>query len=349
MSIHKLGRLHSMEEFIKYHTTTNFKKKVIFLTISDDIRKLSGTNDKVARQLNIDCLDDLFIHYTINGDFDKRIIIPQNIPVLYYGGHQEAAKAFLEKFNIQQTNMYNQPDEMKKSGDKVVFHKLYKDCDWVPKTVFTKEEALNGDVGFPVVAKIKDGHSGIGIEKFDTKEDLEKSDKTFDLYTQFIDFKSEFRCMMLNDRCFMVNERIPFEKTNKTIRTKKADEQVDFMYVYTDDKKIPEDFKAEVQRIADGVQKEIVLGFWSLDLVMDNDGKLWALEINSATGLGAAKLVEAYIQIYEDYFECKLPETFKNEMFIKYVVPAHKLYYPKNKAEIEKALWPMDYDAITKL
>lgn len=348
MSIHKLKRLHSMEDYIRYHLYNQYDKKVIFITISNDIRKLSGTDDPVAHKLNIACLDELFVHYSIKDNFDKTIIIPQNVPVLYYGGHQSDAREFIDKLNIQPRNMYNTPDEMEKSGDKVTFGKLYEGVDWMPKTVYTKDDALSGAVGFPVIAKVKDGHSGIGIEKFDTKEELAKSKKEYDLYSQFIDFKQEFRCMMIKERCFMVNERIPFEASNKTIRTKKADEQVEFMYVYTDIDKIPKEFNDEIQRISLEIRKKIKLGFWSLDVVMDENGKLWVLEINSATGLGAAKLVEGYIQIFEDYYGTELPQGFKEGMWHKYVVPAHKLYYPKNKAEIDKALWPLNYKEIIK-
>ena len=56
---------------------------------------------------------------------DNDIEIPNNIPILYYGGFQDEARKFLKKCQIDESNMYNIPDEMAKSGNKVEFHKLY--------------------------------------------------------------------------------------------------------------------------------------------------------------------------------------------------------------------------------
>ena len=100
--------------------------------------------------------------------------------------------------------MYNQPELLSLSGDKIEFAKVFKKFNWLPKTVFSKKEAIEGAVGFPVVAKIKDGHSGIGIQKFDTAKELQDSKETFDLYCQFIDFDREYRVAFCKEKIFLI-------------------------------------------------------------------------------------------------------------------------------------------------
>jgi len=342
----KIKGFKTLDEFIKFNFYNNFSKKVIFLKLSPDIAKLSGTISDTQKEINSKCLDELFITYSVKEDPSNReLIIPQNIPVFYYGGHGENARNYIKQLNINTKNMYNLPDEMKKSGDKVTFSKLFIDKEWLPKTVFSKENAIK-ELKFPVIAKVADGHSGIGIENFKSITKLRKSNKKYDLYSDFIDFDREFRIMFIKDKYFMVNERIPKIDDNKTIRNKKPEESVSFMYVFTDLNKIPKEWLNQIENIGKEIREKVKLDIWSLDVVMDKQRKLWVLEINSATGLGSAKMVAVYEEIYKDFYKKELPTWYKEKLLKEYVSQSHIDYYSNHEKEIEKCPWAIDYKTL---
>jgi glutathione synthase/RimK-type ligase-like ATP-grasp enzyme len=345
-----------MEDYINFGLRNQYDKKVIFIRNNADPRNLAGDADEREAAINAACAEQLYITYYADKDVKRDdIIIPRNMPILYYGGNVPAALKFLEKFNINPKNLYNIPSQMKISGDKVAFSKKFADNDWLPKTVFKKEDAINGAVGFPVIAKISDGHSGLGISKFDTADDLKKDKETFelrgeqrsyDLFSQFIDFDREYRCLFIKDRCFVVNERVTIEDNEKSIRNKKVDEKVKFIYAYQDLDKIPDEFMCEIHRIANEVREHIKLELWSLDIIVDKEGKIWVLETNSATGLGSVKLCEVYAEIYADFYGRELPDFYKEELWRKYRSQGHGIYWPEYKDEILSSAWPMEYEEI---
>lgn len=355
-----MTKLYNFDEFLTESILREYEallKKVIFVKISADTNKLSGDAGERDRALNQNAFDELFIGYSTLDDIDKDLQFPSNMPVLYYGGHNKNSVKFLKKFKVKEENMYNRPEEMKISGSKVDFCKMFAEYSWNPKTVFTLPEALNGSLKFPVIAKISDGHSGLGIKIFKTKEELEGfsqpftvegEQRKFDLYSECIDIDREFRTIFLKNKCILVNERVACIKTNKTVKTKGIDESVDFVYVVSDMKKVSRSFKNQLNKIAEEIRKKIELDVWAIDVALDKNGKLYVLEINSAPGLGSEKLVDVYCAIYEDYYGEKLPKTFKEELNKKFVSQCRKELYKNYKKEIEKSPWAVDYAAIDK-
>ena len=59
---------------------------------------------------------------------------------------------------IKDENVYNHPKYIKQSGSKAEFHKIVDGDENIPQTCHSKEEALK--IGFPLIAKPADGHSG---------------------------------------------------------------------------------------------------------------------------------------------------------------------------------------------
>lgn len=342
------------ESFTNYYRileeNENYKKKVILVTIADisDNKKvgtMTGSSDTETNKPLSDALSDLFVHYSIDELKDKKINIPNNVPIIYYGGYKQKSLDFIEKNIANKDNLYNVPEASIISGDKVAFGKMFFEHDWLPKTVYSKNEALENSVGFPLVAKIKDGHSGLGIKVFKSKEELQKDKNEFDLFSECIDFDREYRCVFCKDECFIVNERIPVIGEKSTIKTKGIDEKVNFIYAYQDMKKIP--WLKEIKEIAKEIKSKLSLGLWSLDIVIDKSGKIWVLETNTATGIGSAKAGEFYIKVYEDFYG-KLPDSFKEQVFKDHISKGYLLYYPKYKKEIESSKYPIDYEKILK-
>lgn len=338
------------EEFIYDKNLENkFAKKVAWIMKSHDILATSGNVNGREKKYNILAKGNLFLNYATKEEFeDTSIEVPNNVPILYYGGAEDVeAIGFLKNKKINTDNLYNKRELLPLSGDKIKFAKAALKFNWLPKTVFTKEDAVKGDVGFPVIAKIKDGHSGVGIEKFDTVEELENSKEEFDIFCQFIDFDREYRVMFCKDKIFTINERVPTIEDDKSIRTKKADEKISFTYVYQDRNKVDNSFIENVMSICKDVKTFLDLDLWALDIVVDKEGKMWIMETSSATGLGSVKMCEVYKAIYEDFYGELLDEEFLKDIYLKYVVPGHQNYYPKYKKEIESSQWPMDYTILT--
>jgi len=340
------------EEFVyEKDLHSKYAHRVGWVMQSNDIRSTSGNVNTREKKYNVAAKGNLFLNYSTKEDYDKNdIIVPNDIPILYYGGAQDKeSEAFLKNKSINKSNIYNQRDILMLSGDKTLFAEAFKKFDWLPKTVLSKQEAVDGAVGFPVIAKIKNGHSGLGIQKFDTAEELKNSKDKFDLFCQFIDFKREYRVVFCRDRIIIINERVPTIKDNSSIRDKKTNEKISFTYVYQDQNKVDPKFIEQCLKICKDIKTKLDLDIWSLDVVVDKKGELRVMETSSATGLGSVKMCEVYKAIYEDFYGEKLSDEFLESIYKKYVVPGHQNYYPKYEKEIQSSQWPMDYEILTDL
>ncbi len=326
-----------------------YAKKVGWAMQTDDIHSTSGNVTGREKKYNIEAKSTLYQNFYTKQDFDKdKITVPTDIPILYYGGGKDKeSELWMKNKKINVDNLYNKRELLLLSGNKITFAETFGKYDWLPKTVFTKEDAVEGKVGFPVIAKIKDGHSGIGIEKFDSAKELEASKENFDIFCQFIDFDREYRVVFCQSKIIAINERVPTIEDNKSIKTKKADEKISFTYVYQDLNKVDKKFLDELAQICVDIKKDLDLNLWSLDVVQDKKGKLWVMETSSAMGLGSVKMCEVYKAIYEDFYGENLNEKFLEDIYKKYVVNGHKNYWPKYKKEIQSSKWPMDYEKIT--
>ncbi len=334
-----------VEELIK-----SYSKKVAWILQISDITSTSGNGiTERERQYNEEARDMLFNCYSTKEQFnDEDVIVPLGMPILYYGGGSDReSEIFLKNKAIDPRYLYNQRELLLLSGDKTRFAQLFGKFNWLPKTVFSREEAIAGAVGFPVVAKIKDGHSGIGIQKFDTAKELQDSKETFDLYCQFVDFDREYRVAFCREKIFLINERVPTINGNSSIRNKKAGDNIKFTYVYQDLNKVDPAFIAKIKDICAEIKTKLDLDLWSLDVVIDKNGKLWVMETSAATGLGSTKICEVYKAIYEDFYKEPLPDKFLEELYLRFVVTGQQNYWPKMKKEILSSEWAMDYTIIT--
>ena len=120
---------------------------------------------------------------------------------------------FIDNNVVTKDNIYNLPENLINANSKVEFHKKTKDLKFVPKSVFTKEEALK--LKFPIIAKPSNGSKGEGIEVFKTKEDLNSSDKQFDVFSEKFDLKREFRIISINGTIVFMAERTQEKRKEK--------------------------------------------------------------------------------------------------------------------------------------
>ena len=302
----------------------DYLKKVNFILAGEKIEGLTGKNNKrIYGKINDVCLDNLFNSFYAKGDYKKDLDVDPKLPLIYYGGNSKEGLDFLKRYNVSEDVMYNLPEAMKVSGNKSDFYKMFKDTDFIPKAVYKKEDAK--DLEFPIIAKPDDGHSGLGIEIFDTYEDLEKSKGKFENYSEAKDLDREFRVLLMNEDPVLVHERVSLNENE--IKDKEADEQTEFTYVDQDMSKL--DFMDKVNDICKKVREKLKLGLWSIDLMIDKSGDCWVAEINSASGMAADKMARVYVKVYEDFYGEKLPQEFKTHLNEEYIKPIYKINLKK--------------------
>ena len=233
------------------------------------------------------------------------------------------------------------------SGSKIYTQKQLNNKKFFIPGCFEKED-IESTIGFPVVAKPDFGHSGVGIKKIDNMEELNIFLNTIEnkddyIFTQFIDFKAEFRAFYVDQKLVYLAQRIDKEDKNISIRNKKSDDRMQFVYVIQDFNRIP--FLKELSTI----NKEIVEIFpekvYSLDFFLTKNDELKIIEINTQTGLDPYRLVILYESLYKFNYHTNLPidkktliDDIKN-IFINYS-------YNKYSNEIDKSFYPIDYKNI---
>jgi len=319
----------------------DYLKKVNFILAGEKIEGLTGKNNKrIYGKINDVCLDNLFNSFYAKGDYKKDLDVDPKLPLIYYGGNSKEGLDFLKRYNVSEDVMYNLPEAMKVSGNKSDFYKMFKDTDFIPKAVYKKEDAK--DLEFPIIAKPDDGHSGLGIEIFDTYEDLEKSKGKFENYSEAKDLDREFRVLLMNEDPVLVHERVSLNENE--IKDKEADEQTEFTYVDQDMSKL--DFMDKVNDICKKVREKLKLGLWSIDLMIDKSGDCWVAEINSASGMAADKMARVYVKVYEDFYGEKLPQEFKTHLNEEYIKPIYKINLKENADQIKRSKCCVNYQDI---
>jgi len=331
-------RIQLFETWVLNENNKDYLRKINFLLAGEKIEGLTGKNNKrIYGKINDKCLDGLFNAFYAEGDHGKDLEVNPSLPIIYYGGNKPESLNFLKKYGVKEDVMYNVPSQMKMSGNKSEFYKMFDGSWWLPKSVYSIKDAEK--LNFPVIGKPDDEHSGIGIEIFDNYKDLKDSELSFDNFSEAKDLAQEFRVLLMNDKICLANERI--SKSDNEMRDKNPDEQTEFVYVDQDLDKL--DFLDDVLKISEEIRKKIKLGLWSIDIMIDTDGKLWVAEINSASGMAADKMAKVYTMIYEDFYGEELPKDFKTFLFDEYIKPIYKINAKINGKSIKKSKGAVDY------
>ena len=194
--------------------------------------------------------------------------------------------------------MYNKPEYIVKSGSKAEFHKLVDGDENIPKTCLKTEDAIK-EVGFPMIAKPTEGHSGLGITVIKNQKEFDAADHDkLDVYSQYIDKKSEHRFFTFKGKPFFWQEREP---TNDKAKTGDGEgkEKMMFNYIKKDVSKTPEKFNKLIERFGDIFSD---LPFICFDIMEDQGGKLYIIESNSMPGVPFDATVDIYKVLFEDFY-----------------------------------------------
>ena len=237
----------------------------------------------------------------------KDIDIDPELPVLNY--NSKVCKTLLDEGLIKDENVYNHPKYIKQSGSKSEFHKIVDGDENIPQTCHNKEDAL--EIGFPLIAKPADGHSGLGIQVFKDKKSFDSADHSkLDVYSEYIDKKSEHRLFNFKGTPFFWMEREPINDKAKS-GDGDGEEEMQFKYIKRDVSTIPQKFHDLVEKFC---KKFSDLPYLCFDIMEDQDGKLYIIESNSQPGVPYDSTIETYKQIFNDFFKRDLDKQTLTEL-----------------------------------
>lgn len=226
----------------------------------------------------------------------KKIDIDKNLPVLTY--HSDTCQKLIDDGLIKEENVYNHPKFIKNSGSKAKFHKLVDGDENIPKTCHKKEDAIN-EIGFPMIAKPAEGHSGIGICVIKNQKQFDDAphDK-LDVYSKFIDKKSEHRFFTFKGKPIFWQVREPVNDKAKN-GDGDSDENMQFNYHKKRLEETPEKFKTLIAKFGKIFSD---LPFICFDIMEDKKGKLYVIESNAMPGVPFDTTVDMYKNIFEDFY-----------------------------------------------
>lgn len=197
--------------------------------------------------------------------------------------------------------IYNPKEKKMEIASKVKWHETHKDSKHVPKTVSDAKDL--DQLEFPIIAKPDNRYSGQGIIKIDTLEEAKDMDLSdFEVFSEKIDIDEEHRIMMWRGEPVMWVQRVHGNKETKEM-TKKKEDKLLFKYVLKDLKKMPEDWNPVFEEMAEAHKG---LDIYSIDLMVDTDGKPWVVEMSSEFAPLYGVMAHFYKKVYQDYYDKKL-------------------------------------------
>ena len=205
--------------------------------------------------------------------------------------------------------IYNPKEKKMEIASKVKWHETHKDSKHVPKTVSEPEDL--DQLKFPIIAKPDNRYSGMGIVKFDTLEAAKKADlEDFEVFSEKIDIDEEHRIMMWRGEPVMWVQRVHGNKETKEM-TKKKEDKLFFKYVLKNLDKLPEEWNEVFQEMNEAHEN---LDLYSIDLMVDTDGKPWVVEMSSEFAPLYGVMAPFYKKVYQDYYGKKLNSTDSMEI-----------------------------------
>jgi len=253
--------------------------------------------------------------------------VDSEMPILTYS--TEIVNKLIDSDKIKKENVINDPKFIKLSGSKKDFHDFIGEDENMPKTVYTQKEAHA--LNFPIIAKPSAGHSGLGIQVFQTPEELSESDESkFDLYSEFIDKKEEHRFFNYKGKPIFWMERKPINDKAKNGKGK-ADEQTMFQYIKRNVDDIPEDMLSVLSKFCDKLKD---LPYICFDIMRDKDDKIYIIESNSQPGVPFDSTVVIYKALFEDIYGRPVDEA-TNDVLNKYSEELIKKTLAKDKGRFK--------------
>lgn len=205
--------------------------------------------------------------------------------------------------------IYNSKEKKMEIASKVKWHETHKDSKHIPKTISDAKDL--DQLKFPIIAKPDNKFSGQGIIKIDSLEDAKDLDLSdFEVFSEKIDIDEEHRIMMWRGEPVMWVHRVHGNEETKKM-TKKKDDKLYFKYVLKKMEDMPQDWQPVFDEFAEAHNE---LDIYSVDLMVDTDGKPWVVEMSSEFMPIYGVMSYYYKKVYEDFYGKKLNKEEESEI-----------------------------------
>lgn len=307
-------------------TTLNFKiMNVLIKEIFDEVIILEEmTMPQINDWINSLQSDDVVWSYSSH-------VLQENFSNIK---KKEVSNYVFKKLSRKKGIKFQMNDTFTKS--KTDYYNVFKDYEFMPKTCFSKKEALE-TLTFPIVAKPDDGSRGLGIKKFKTKEEFKSSRLRFDLYSEYVEHICEFRVFVLHGKVIYIVERIPKYENKNNIDSKSKDDAIKFAYIPQEIVGFP--YLRKIQNVVKTIDEKLgshVNAVYSIDIFITPDEKVKVIESNSKSELGPYEFMEICKNLYDTPYHINiLMEKIKN----LYIGNEYKEY----KEQIKKSVHPISY------
>lgn len=200
-------------------------------------------------------------------------------------------------------------------ADKI--HSDLEGASFLPKS--TKDRSKVKGLQFPIV-----GVNGQEKKEFKTYGKFKKSEEAFPLFREKIVPVTRFNVIAFKAEPLHIQEKI---------RTIGFDIDSN-RFSHAD----------QLKEIVEKLNETYPLDFYHLSLLESGD-RLYFEDLDASTDLSPSQSIKMYEKAYESFYEAKLPEWFKNQLFEKYVKPYYKsrhydslLIKPKHSIDFKKYL-----------
>jgi hypothetical protein len=218
--------------------------------------------------------------------------------------------------------MYNLPEDSLKLR-KV---NLYRDLNdrgstYVSKTVFKIEDVKT--LKFPIIAKAEASWQSKGVKKFDTFEEITRSEIEFDLYQEAFKIDKEYRAIIFKGKkdqtpkLLTMSLRKPANEKAQSLRVTEGtghddianNESSKFTWttvdIFNGDEHCP-DLKEISNIVKDVMSVSPNMNVFAIDVAVDTSGKHWLIEANTQPGQNGITPHLMYLNMVQDFYGLKI-------------------------------------------
>jgi len=271
-------------------------------------QETQGQLKRIALAVSVDMPDNKYIYdskYNVSKMFeiltkDKKVE-PSKMPVFNYS-NWKVEKMIKDGWDPKL--IFNSVKAKERVSSKAKWHKIHEGSKYTPNVVFNKGDIKN--LAFPIVAKPDNRYGGQGIVVFKKPDELvDATLEEFAVFSEKINIKEELRIFCWKGRPIMHVFRVPANDQTKDL-SKDPKDKLKFNYELAN-QQVNGSLMDVVQEFS---KAHSDLDFYSIDVVIDDKGHPYVIEMSSEPGPIFGVMGHVYKELYIEYFgEPVSPET----------------------------------------
>lgn len=296
---------------------------------------------------------------SVSDGFFKDVCKPEDarsaMPLIVFDW-ADSNRTFMDEIRSTTPRVYNDPRDILIGKEAILKRMMADGCKFVPRTVFSREEA--GSLRFPIIAKASNSYDSKGIERLEDRKALDSLGEGFDMYQNMVPIKKELRAVVFkglmdtSPKLMLLFKKEPRNNkakeirnlTNESMDKDELNSRENTKWVWTQmDKKNSPDLVG-IKEVAEYVFRLCPsMNFTGLDLAVDEAGKVWFIEHNLLPSMLSNQSLLLYKCMFEDWYRRPL----KNETIMKMRKLSQAFFFAMNRKyvfemENENALYDLD-------